>query len=175
MGCVAVAVYRGPFGKAQAERLLWRAGFGARRGEADKVAKLGLKHAVYSLTRPASYQLLGPEPKDERSRALAPADAIGHDHLYWLDRMVRTTAPSVERMALIWHDWFATSNAGVASQRMLLDQIDMFRGNAFGSFKDLLLNVTKDPPMLVWLNGNQTVRQKPNETYGRELMELFTL
>ena len=51
----------------------------------------------------------------------------------------------------------------------------MFRGNAFGSFKDLLLNVTKDPAMLVWLNGNQNVKQKPNENYAREMMELFTL
>ena len=106
------------------------------------------------------YQLVGPEPKDERNRALAPADAVGHDHLSWLDRMVRTTAPSIERMTLIWHDWFATSNLGVASQRLMLDQVDMFRGNAFGSFKDLLLNVTKDPAMLVWLNGNQNIRQQ---------------
>jgi uncharacterized protein (DUF1800 family) len=88
--------------------------------------------------------------------------------------MVRTTAPSIERMTLVWHDWFATSNLGVASQRLMLDQVDMFRSNAFGSFKDLLLNVTKDPAMLVWLNGNQNVKGKPNENYAREVMELFT-
>ena len=51
-GRVPVAIYRGPFGKAQAERLLWRAGFGARPGEAEKLSKLGLKHAVYAMTRP---------------------------------------------------------------------------------------------------------------------------
>ena len=67
--------------------------------------------------------------------------------------MVRTSRPLVERMALVWHDWFATSNQGVASQQLMLDQIDMFRGNALGSFKDLLVNVTQDPAMLVWLNG----------------------
>src|SRR5262245_37871309 len=172
---VPVPVYRGPFGRAQAERLLWRAGFGGTAADADRLAKLGLKHAVYAFTRPVPYQLVGPEPHDERNRALAPADAVGHDHLSWLDRMVRTTAPSIERMTLIWHDWFATSNLGVASQRLMLDQVDMFRANAFGSFRDLLLNVTKDPAMLVWLNGNQNVRQKPNENYARELMELFTL
>src|SRR5262245_27748975 len=172
---VPVPVYRGPFGRAQAERLLWRAGFGGTAADADRLAKLGLKHAVYAFTRPVPYQLVGPEPHDERNRALAPADAVGHDHLSWLDRMVRTTAPSIERMTLVWHDWFATSNLGVASQRLMLDQIDMFRGNAFGSFRDILLNVTKDPAMLVWLNGNQNVRQKPNENYARELMELFTL
>jgi uncharacterized protein (DUF1800 family) len=78
-------------------------------------------------------------------------------------------------MTLVWHDWFATSNLGVASQRLLLDQVDMFRGNALGSFADLLLNVTQDPAMLVWLNGNQNVKGRPNENYGREMMELFTL
>jgi uncharacterized protein (DUF1800 family) len=171
----SVPTYRGPFGKAQAERLLWRAGFGARAGDAEKLTKLGLKHAVHALTRPVPYQLVGPEPKDERNRALAPADAVGHDHLSWLDRMVRTTAPMIERMTLVWHDWFATSNQGVASQRLMLDQVDFFRANALGSFKDILLGVTKDPAMLVWLNGNQNVRQKPNENYARELMELFTL
>jgi uncharacterized protein (DUF1800 family) len=171
----AVPTYSGPFGKAQAERLLWRAGFGARAGEADTLTKLGLKHAVHSLTRPVPYQLVGPDPKDEKNRPLAPMDAVGHDHLSWLDRMVRTTAPMIERMTLVWHDWFATSNTGVASQRLMLDQVDMFRGNALGSFKDLLLNVTQDPAMLVWLNGNLNVKQKPNENYGREMMELFTL
>jgi uncharacterized protein (DUF1800 family) len=171
----AVPEYHGPFGKQQAERLLWRAGFGARAGEAEALTKLGMKHAVHALTRPAPYVLDGPAPHDERNRPIAPVDAFGHDHLSWLDRMVRTNAPMIERMTLVWHDWFATSNQGVASQQLMLNQVDMFRGNALGSFKDLLTNVTQDPAMLVWLNGNQNVKQKPNENYGREMMELFTL
>src|SRR5207237_2740738 len=84
-------------------------------------------------------------------------------------------APMIERMTLVWHDWFATSNQGVASQQLMLKQIEMFRGNALGSFKDLLTNVTQDPAMLVWLNGNQNVKGRPNENYAREMMELFTL
>src|SRR5579864_5489000 len=167
--------YHGPFGKQQAERLLWRAGFGARTGEAEALTKLGMKHAVHALTRPAPYQLSGPAPVDEKGHPIAPADAFGHDHLFWLDRMVRTNAPMIERMALVWHNWFATSNLGVASQQLMLAQNEMFRENALGSFKDLLLNVTQDPAMLVWLNGNQNIKQHPNENYGREMMELFTL
>jgi uncharacterized protein (DUF1800 family) len=168
-------VYHGPFGKQQAERLLWRAGFGARAGEAEALTKLGMKHAVHALTRPAPYALSGPAPVDEKNRPIAPADAVGHDHLFWLDRMVRTNAPMIERMALVWHNWFATSNLGVASQQLMLAQNEMFRENALGSFKDLLLNATQDPAMLVWLNGNQNIKQHPNENYGREMMELFTL
>jgi uncharacterized protein (DUF1800 family) len=167
--------YTGPFGKEQAERLLWRAGFGARQGEAQKLAKVGLAGAVQSLTRPPADQLLGPDPHDEKGRPLAPAAAVGHDHLWWLDRMVRTSTPLVERMTLIWHDWFATSNIGVAQQQLMLNQNQLFRQNALGSFSTLLMGVTQDPAMLLWLNGNQNVKGRPNENYGRELMELFTL
>src|SRR5580765_6289254 len=170
-----IAEYRGPFGKEQAERLLWRAGFGAKPGEAEALAKLGFKHAVHVLTRPAPYALVGPAPTADKGRPLAPAAVLGDDHLSWLDRMIRTTAPLIERMTLIWHSWFATSNQGVASQQLMLNQVDMFRGNALGSFKDLLVAVTQDPAMLVWLNGNQNVKGKPNENYGREMLELFTL
>ena len=171
----AVPVYSGVFGKVQAERLLWLAGFGAREGEAETLSKLGLKAAVASLVQPASSDLVGPAPVDEKGRPIAPADAFGHDHLWFLDRMVRTKAPLIERMTLIWHDWFATSNAGVASQQLMLNQNQLFRQNALGSFADLLTGVTQDPAMLVWLNGNQNAKGKPNENYGRELMELFTL
>jgi uncharacterized protein (DUF1800 family) len=170
-----VPFYTGPFGKEQAERLLWRAGFGARAGEAEALAKRGLTHAVESLTRPASENLLGPDPTDDKGRPLSPASVFGHDHLWWLDRMVRTTAPGIERMTLVWHSWFATSNLGVSSQQLMLNQNELFRQNAFGSFADILNEITQDPAMLVWLNGNQNVKSHPNENYAREMMELFTL
>src|SRR5690242_1846013 len=105
----AVPRYNGSFGAVQAERLLWRAGFGPRRGEAEACARLGLDGAVRSLTHPAPERLTGHPPHDEKGRRLAPADAWGHDHLWWLDRMVRTNRPLIERMTLVWHDWFATS------------------------------------------------------------------
>ncbi|HEY3181490.1 MAG TPA: DUF1800 family protein [Gaiellaceae bacterium] len=170
-----LAVYRGPFEEAQAERLLWRAGFGPRRGEAAELAKLGLDGAVRALTHPGAEKLVGPEPRDENGRALAPADAWGHDHAWWLDRMVRTSRPLVERMALVWHDWFATSNDGVGSQALMLRQNALFRRRALGSFAQLLLDVTRDPAMLLWLNGTDNDKDDPNENYARELMELFTL
>ncbi|MDX6411316.1 MAG: hypothetical protein QOE91_832 [Gaiellaceae bacterium] len=172
---MSLPVYRGPFKAAQAERLLWRAGFGPKKGDPARLAKLGLTGAVHSLTRPGASKLVGPAPHDDKGRPLAPYDAWGHDHLWWLDRMVRTTTPLVERMTLIWHDWFATSNDGVSSAKLMLDQNKMFRANALGSFSDLLVKVTKDPAMLIWLSGLDSSAEAPNENYGRELMELFTL
>ena len=65
-------VYRGPFGKPQAERLLWRAGFGPRPGEAERLAKLGLEGAVHSLMRPGRDRLKGPRPHDDRGHKLSP-------------------------------------------------------------------------------------------------------
>ena len=156
------------------ERLLWRAGFGPRPGEVERLAKLPLRDAVYSLTRPSGdATLTGPEPH-ESGGPLAPADAWGHDHLHWLDRMVRTDQPLVERMALVFHDWFATSVQGV-DQRFMVDQAAMFRQKCLGSFRDLVHSVTTDPAMLIWLNGLDNSRWWPNENYARELMELFTL
>src|SRR3954463_2385081 len=93
-------VYRGKFGEREATRLLWRAGFGPRPGEAAKLARrLNLRGAVRSLTRPRSKERLsGPAPVDGDALPLAPFDAYGHDELWWLDRMVRTNHPLVERM-----------------------------------------------------------------------------
>jgi hypothetical protein len=172
---MGVPVYRGKFDVPQAERLLWRAGFGPRRGEAEKLAKLGLQRAVTSLVSPGGERFVGPAPHDSKGRPLAPADAWGHDHCWWLDRMVRTSRPLVERMTLVWHDWFATSNDGVGNQALMLGQNALFRRHALGSFEQLLLDVTHDPAMLLWLNGTRNVKEAPNENYARELMELFTL
>jgi uncharacterized protein (DUF1800 family) len=170
-----VSVYKGRFGPGQAERLLWRAGFGPRPGDAEKLAKKGMREAVRSLTRPPRERLVGPAPKDDDGRPLAPADAWGHDHLWWLDRMVRSNRPLVERMTLVWHDWFATSNDGVGEQRLMLHQNHMLRRHALGSFADLVVRVTRDPAMLLWLSGSENTKESPNENYARELMELFTL
>ena len=117
-----VPVYYGKFGEREAARLLWRAGFGPRPGEARKLARrFNLRGAVRSLTRPKGPERFrGPEPVDGDGLPLAPFDAYGHDMLWWLDRMVRTNRPAVERMALIWHDWFAT--AEVDSQRLSIGQ-----------------------------------------------------
>ena len=157
-------------------RLLDRAGFGAVPGQAEQLASLGLVGAVQSLTRPSgAATLTGPAPVDDDGNPIAPADAWGHDHLWWLDRMVRTNQPLVERMALVFHDWFATSNANVSQQQQMIDQSNLFRSACFGSFLDLFRAVTVDPAMLQWLNGTENTKRAPNENYGREMMELFTL
>src|SRR4051794_29194809 len=171
-----VPVYTGAFETAQATRLLWRAGFGPRPGDAGDLAKKTVEQAVLSLTRPTgAANLIGPEPHNEDGSPLAPADNYGDDHMWWLDRMVRSDQQLVERMTLIWHDWFATSSAAVDGQQRILDQNELFRTKGLGSFIDLAQAVTADPAMLQWLNGVDNHKRAPNENYARELMELFTL
>jgi uncharacterized protein (DUF1800 family) len=170
---VGLSTYKGPFGEEQAARLLWRAGFGPAPGQAAALARLGCQGAVHSLTRPKSTRLVGPAPVVDGA-PLAPRDAWGHDHLWWLDRMVRTQAPLIERMTLVWHDWFATSKSSVP-QGLMLRQNALLRRHALGNFEALALDVTKDPAMLLWLNGTSNSVWAPNENYARELQELFCL
>ena len=168
-------VFGGDVGQPQLKRLLWRAGFGPRPGEVDALAGRSLEDVVHSLTRPSGgANLNGAEPSTSDG-PLAPLDAWGHDHLWWLDRMVRSDQQLVERMTLIWHDWFATTNDDVGSVKLMLDQNQLFRTHALGSFRDMLRAVTVDPAMLVFLNGIENRRNAINENYAREVMELFAL
>ena len=168
-------VYHGAFDEAAAARLLWRAGFGPQPGEAERLSRLGLQAAVASLTRPqGKAQLIGKAPHDDKGRPLDPINVWGDDHCWWFDRMVRSNHQLVERMALIWHSWFATSESA-SNARLMIDQNWTFRRNALGNFHKLLSDVTKDPAMLMWLNGNTNNADDPNENYAREMLELFTL
>jgi uncharacterized protein (DUF1800 family) len=169
-----VPVFSGGFGAPEAERLLWRAGFGPRPGDIEALAAKGLRGAVLSLTRPGAEKLTGPSPTVD-GQPLAPTDAWGHDHLWWLDRMVRSNRQLVERMTLNLHDWFATSRSGVDSARLMLNQNELLRANCLGDFGKLFTQITHDPAMLLWLSGSDNTKWSPNENYGREMMELFTL
>src|ERR1700744_2169232 len=155
-----------------ATRLLWRAGFAPRPGEARALAQLGLEGAVASLTRPAGpAQLIGAKPH-AKGRPLDPDNVWGDAHCWWLDRMVRSTHQLTERMTLIWHSWFATS-IEASTAALMLRQNAMMRARALGNFHDLLVQVTCDPAMLLWLSNSSNNKWSPNENYAREMMELF--
>ncbi|MEA2310531.1 MAG: hypothetical protein QOE28_499, partial [Solirubrobacteraceae bacterium] len=177
LGTIAspIGVYQGAFGHREAARLLWRAGFGPKPGDVERLAGMDLEAAVMSLTRPSGDATLdGPEPTVDGA-PLSPLDTWSGPHLYWMDRMLRSSQPLVERLALVFHDWFATSNAGVGSNEFMLEQTNVFRANGLGSFSDMVRAVTTGRAMLVFLNGIDNSRYGVNENYGRELQELFTL
>ena len=94
---------------------------------------------------------------------------------WWADRMVATNRPLQEKMALFWHGHFASSEEKVRDYRKMLRQVLLFQQHAVGNFGTLLAAVTRDPAMLVYLDAGQNVKTRPNENFGRELMELFTM
>ncbi|HWB09800.1 MAG TPA: DUF1800 domain-containing protein [Pirellulales bacterium] len=94
---------------------------------------------------------------------------------WWLYRMLVTPDPLGERLTLMWHNHFATSNRKVQSLVLMREQNELFRQHARGNFTNLLSSVVRHPAVLVWLDADSNRKGHPNENLARELMELFTL
>jgi len=94
---------------------------------------------------------------------------------WWLYTILEGGHPLREKLALFWHNHFATSYAKVGSIRLMFEQNRTLRRFALGRFRPFLLEMSRDPAMLIWLDSNQNVKGAPNENYAREVMELFSL
>jgi len=94
---------------------------------------------------------------------------------WWVDRMVRVEHPFSEKLTLLWHNHWATSVLKSGPSSQMLGQLATLRSLGTGDFRDLARAMVRDPAMLVWLDGPQNRKGKPNENLARELMELFTL
>ncbi len=152
-----------------------RTGFSARPSEVEPLLALGIEGAVdkllespydHAIDDDAVLRILQGDMNNLDSRAVAA---------WWLYRMLVSQQPIQERLALFWHNHFATSASKVQAGRLMLIQIQLFQRLGLDSFHTLALEVAKDPAMLVWLDGNRNVKGKPNENFARELFELFTM
>ncbi len=94
---------------------------------------------------------------------------------WWCYLMIYTAHPLREKMTLFWHNHFATSIAKVNRPTLMYAQNKLLRKHALGQFRPFLLDVSRDPAMIAWLDNNANVKGKPNENYAREVMELFSL
>ncbi|MES2477069.1 MAG: DUF1800 domain-containing protein [Verrucomicrobiota bacterium] len=94
---------------------------------------------------------------------------------WWFRRMLTSRAPLREKMTLFWHDHFATSIQKVKQPAFVIRQNQMFRENAFGSFRELTQAILLDPAMMLYLDTQSSKKGHPNENFAREVMELFTL
>src|SRR6266581_7427431 len=94
---------------------------------------------------------------------------------WWADRMVATNRPLQEKMALFWHGHFATGEEKIRDYRKMEQQLALFHRRATGNFRELLVDVARDPAMLAYLDAAQNVKGAPNENFAREVMELFTM
>ncbi len=193
-------VQNSDWNQEKAAHLLNRAGFGATQEEIERFAAMRPREAVDTIvdfekipdptTHPEwavldpnqhnEYKAMrlfsGPEKEKQRRRMRRERNRQTNDlRHWWLERMASGPRPLQEKMTLFWHGHFATSIQKVKSPYLMYKQNEIFRQKGTGKWLDLLTAVSKDPAMLIWLDGARSNRKKPNENFAREVMELFTL
>lgn len=156
-----------------------RAGFGPTWQEAQRDLKSGVDAAVDRMLEGQACESGVPGKFNEMSDVILAAAVASNspDRLkaWWLYRMVFTPDPLTERLTLMWHNHFATSNLKVNDLSLMDRQNQVLRNHGRNRFAELLTNVVKDPAMLIWLDADSNRKQHPNENLARELMELFTV
>src|SRR5579864_2152161 len=184
----------------QVEHLLRRAGFGARPDELAPFQNFTISQAVDALL---NYEEV-PDDVDAHigqpgyagttsTGPFSPASVITDARQRWLFRMVHSNRPLQEKMTLFWHNHFATGYTKIAGligpaeatrymaakssedPGRVRGQIEMLRDNALGNFQDILVAIAKDTAMLFWLDGRTNTKAAPQENFGREVMELFSM
>ncbi len=184
----------------QVEHLLRRAGFGARTDELASYGAMSVSQAVDTLVNydrgadevDSFIGLPGYVNTTIRGQFL-PQSNIVDSRQRWLFRMVHSSRPLQEKMTLFWHNHFATGYTKIAGALgategarylaakasedpgQVRGQLEMLRDNALGNFRDILVNIAKDTATLVWLDGRTNTKAQPQENFGREIMELFTV
>ncbi|PZC44210.1 MAG: Uncharacterized conserved protein, DUF1800 family [Chloroflexi bacterium] len=157
--------------------LMRRAGFGSNRDELERLATQGYDATVEQLVDPPDTM---PRADEELLFRHIPALETGGPSpvpgaANWLFHMVNTQRPLEEKMAFFWHHVFATGNSKVDNDNHLTIQVRMFREHGMGNYRDLLLRIARNPAMIFWLDNNENHKSSPNENWGRELLELFSL
>jgi uncharacterized protein (DUF1800 family) len=94
---------------------------------------------------------------------------------WWMQHLLTTTSPLLERMVMFWHNHFTSSINKVNQPNLILQQHQLLRQHALGNFKTLLHAIARDSAMLIYLDGTMNDKAQPNENFARELLELFTL
>lgn len=167
------------------QHLIWRAGFGPAAGQWEGLKDTPLKRTLKALeagSRTPYHPFLIASVKEDNNGMMDAKDRqalqkrnreeIKTLNLAWLDRMVSGEQMLREKMAFFWHGHFAARTQNALYAQGLLNSI---REHALGDFGTLLRAVSKSPAMLAFLNNQQNRKQRPNENFAREVMELFTL
>ena len=166
-----------------AAHLARRAGFGATPAELDQYVAQGLERTVDAFVEYDGFDNNALESDLLRLTAIQPpATTPAYDltrtqgvQKWFLHRMAFTRRPLEEKMTYFWNLLFTSGVAKVNDNTLMLNQNKMERSLAVGKFDDLVLAITKDPAMMIWLDNRTNRAGRPNENYARELMELFCL
>ena len=150
-----------------------RAGFGATSREIERYIEMGYEDTVEELLSDKKANTI---PDDLIYRRHGDLHSMqGHTPAYWGFKLISTDHPLEEKIALFWHGIFATAELKLNNVGSLSNQVDMFRRSGLGRFDDLLLELSKDPAMLIWLDNHDNHKDQINENYGREILELFSM
>jgi uncharacterized protein (DUF1800 family) len=158
-----------------ARRVAW----GLAPGQLDKLETVGTSAYIDALIDPDGAGIAAePSPwagfeytHDQELRQEQALETLDR----WTTHLVKTDRPYENAMAWFWHDHFAVSFQVVKYLPILIDHLDLIRDQGFGDFRELIRSVTTDSAMLVFLDGATSTGQAPNENYGRELLELYTI
>jgi uncharacterized protein (DUF1800 family) len=188
-----LAAHAAAIGYEGARHLLNRAGFGATEGEVEASAGLSREEAVDRIIRGARTTAVTAPPvfvgepfsPYYKLREMSEADRMAEQKRnierslelreWWYREMLSTPSPLTEKMTLFWHNHFATSQQKVRNPQLVYRQNALLRSEALGNFGVLLHAIARDPAMLVYLDNAGSRKEKPNENFAREVMELFTL
>ncbi len=176
-------------GFVEARHLVLRTGIGAKWNELNHVSQLNLQQAINELLKQNNQRT----PAVPRFSSWKKMNALYHNQSrkmmvrriaekegkllqsWWIKHLLTTKTPFLERMTLFWHNHFPSSILKTNQASFLLQQNLLFRRHALGNYATLLRAVAKDPAMLLYLDGYNNTKEKPNENFAREVLELFTL
>ena len=157
--------------------LMRRVGFGASRAELEAYVAKGYEAIVEELIDPPVEQSAGKTAMLLRYQpaCLLPGGGAIPGQFNWMYHMITTQRPLEEKMALFWHHVFATGNNKVDNCDQMLEQLVMLRKYGMGNYRELLVELSRNPAMIFWLDNNENHRDAVNENWGRELLELFSM
>ena len=156
--------------------LIRRAGFGATRDEIEAYVAKGYEAVVEELldtdAEPASdrFTMMRFQPQFYK-----PGTIQGMGGAEWVHNMVNTKRPLEEKMALFWHGLFAAGVSKVDHYDEVMTMVYKFRKYGLGDYRELLLQMARDPSMIYWLDNCENHADAVNENWGRELLELFSM
>jgi len=155
--------------------LMRRAGFSARREELEKYVDQGYEATVEWLLNPQEDNGVDEDIVDRYYIDIDDRRNSDPTNAWWLYRMINTANPLEEKMSLFWHGLFATAYEKIQNGRAVASQIDLFHQHCLGDFRTILVKLSRDPAMIIWLDNDTNHKGTPNENYGRELLELFSM
>lgn len=183
--------YTTPLTTAAAAQLLRRATFGPTNQEIADFTGKTASQAVDILINNSSYRATPPPPVEmDTTRSDAGqtflnkpfvgsrnAAYVNYLKYWWIGLMTEQNGrPSVlEKLTAFWQNHFVVTYASVEDVRFMNAYLGLLRSAALGNFRDMVVGISKDPGMLIFQNGNENTKELPNENYGRELQELFTV